>query len=189
MRKSRARTGKRPRTRRSTGKRLRTRKRVRKGLRTGKRERKMSGGAWLSKLSSRFSRLSRCKERISRYTGKLKSTGKAEERNLDEFKEICLDMADEITYEKVEQLEEFIDGHKDYVYKNQLQITGVLLLLSCDFDNSKPFSESLIAVIDKFDKQTLRDLYKREQDKHWDDEDGILYGILYSYLYPEQGPE
>ena len=50
IRKSRARTGKHPRTRRRTGKRLRTRKRVRKGLRTGKRERKMSGGACLERI-------------------------------------------------------------------------------------------------------------------------------------------
>ena len=158
----------------------------------------MSGGAWLSGLSklSKFPRLSRCKERISRYTGKLKSTGEAEERNLDEFKEICLDMADEITYEKVEQLEEFIDGHKDYVDKNQLQITGVLLLLLCDFD-SKSLSESfnaaknspLRSVIEKFDKETLRKFYDDEPDKDADPEDEILYGILHTYLYREKGPE
>lgn len=120
MRKSRARTGKRPRTRRSTGKRLRTRKRVRKGLRTGKREREMSGGM-LSMISEQRE-YNRLKKKVEPFIRRVRECLRDNKFSVLEvyYEEYKSDIDKIISYNILESASTLNEIIRDYLVRNKL---------------------------------------------------------------------
>lgn len=184
MRKSRARTGKRPRTRRRTGKRLRTRKRGGKRGQIGGAE----GGDERSKqIEALVQGLGRTTSfDIQSIVADIVKKLRIHKR----FDHICTQLIDESveSEQSIKSLRTFLNepSNAQYVKRNAYYITGILSLLA--FSNESQESK-LLSVLNEFTKD--KDILKSKDTGDTSD-DGIremISGFVGMYLDSKKGPE
>ena len=195
MRKSRARTGKRPRTRRKTGKRLRTRKRVRKRGQIGGGDEEGGGAEGGDEEGGGAGGGDEGSKQIEQVKALVKGLGTTSHDIQDivagivgelrigvRFREICTQLSDKSDPEQsIISLRTFLKDpiNAEYVKKQAYDITGILSLLA--FSDESLRSE-LLTVLNEFTKD--KDILK-SRDTGDSPDDGIremISGFVGMYL-------